>query len=187
MAHPKSEYAAQIKAIQNLPMLYEQDHRLHCYAAARSAWEPLFTKCDEAREAYASGEQRVDFGHDQLDALVTACQDSLLVLLPFESRERLRSQTSSVLLGRARNLEDVETLARAELTLRRLAVLYLKAASRPYRGEVRSPDWDRLLQEALSEFDAAEGGWEEASRGRPQDASQTRRPPADERATEHPK
>ena len=100
-------------------------------------------------------------------ALTDACEDTLLIEVPKGSREELRSQavqsTSRLMSSYTDRLGDIEPIARADLVLRTLMVLVLEAASRPYVGETRLPDWDKAIDEANAELEAAETGLRQAA------------------------
>jgi hypothetical protein len=86
---------------------------------------------------------------------VQAYGDLLLLLVEPIFRETLGSLADHSAAQEAQSLGALEPLARAELTLRNLAILTLEVASQTFEPSSRLPRWARTIQEARAAHEEA--------------------------------
>jgi hypothetical protein len=155
--------------------LHEQQVAIERCSTPSHALERFHQICKSYLRWCAEGDDGGRIDHDELQALAEHCEDELLGRVPEESCKQMLEQAARVPMSRLRNLGNYEPVVRADLRLRKLALLTVKAAARPYSGKMRSWAWDRLIWKAELEYDTAKYDWERASRDRSRRGSRVRR------------
>lgn len=164
MTRVPKEYSEHFRALDQLRVITEQENTVELFADLQVQIERFWDACAAARQAFLSGERELSIQDAAFRALISNWGDALLMYVAAAQREKLRRaaarDAARLATNWGRRLGDIEVIAHADLELRVLMVAVLEVMSKAYKGETRLPAWDRMIDGASAEIEAACDEWQ---------------------------
>jgi hypothetical protein len=144
-------------------MVARQEEDIRCIATGKKAIQDFLNLCSSARAAFSQGQSSFPIEEERLRPTIEECEDELLAHVTEVDRGKLWREAGSAafaaLMDSNPHLGDLKILAQAEVELKILRLLTLQSGSQVYATELRAPAWDRAIEQAKTDVEAACAAW----------------------------
>jgi hypothetical protein len=146
----------------------EQKRVLDIYTSAKVGTDQFLEYCVQVRQSILEGQREFGISERRINQIVDYCRDLFLALIDEDCRELAWFHADRTGFQKARGVHhEIEPIARAELTLRQIAIHSLDCAHQKFRKSVRLSEWDNQIHEAVNEFKTAVNAWIEVKQSWP--------------------
>lgn len=145
-------------------IVMEQRRVLKTYTTAKAGTDQFLEYCVLVRQSYLEGQREFGISKPRINEIVDYCGNLFLELIDKDCWELARFHADRTALKAGRLHDEIEPIARAELTLRQMAIHALDCAHQKFRKSVRISEWEIEIRQAINEFNEAVDAWIEAKR-----------------------